>query len=365
MIRPLTAALVWLAMALLPAPLLAQTSGPVAPLKIGTRVVSPFVMRDEGGKLTGFSIDLWTAIARDMKVQYDFVVAPDLSTLLSDVAAGRSDLAIAAISITAERERSFDFSQPMFDGGLQIAVAQGPAADPDPITAFLSFVWSKAFLEILAAICVLMLLPAPFIWLLERNSGEELLDAKTSLGQFGQAVWWSVCALVGQAQDMPSRLVGRLIAVPWIMFAVLFASYFTAAVATRMTVKQLERGIDGPADLPGHKVVSVAGSSAAAWLRARNISAKETADIEKALDAVESGDAQAVVYDEPVLGYHASHGRKGRLRLTGPVFQPEHYGVMFQPGAPQRRVIDEALLRLKENGEYQRIRQKWFASAGE
>ena len=34
-----------------------------------------------------------------------------------------ADLAIAAISITAERERRFDFSQPMFDAGLQILVS--------------------------------------------------------------------------------------------------------------------------------------------------------------------------------------------------------------------------------------------------
>jgi hypothetical protein len=47
----------------------------------------------------------------------------------------------------------------------------------------------------------------PFLWLSERKAGTDLLQAKTKIGQFGQAPWWSISALIGQAQDMPSRLV--------------------------------------------------------------------------------------------------------------------------------------------------------------
>jgi polar amino acid transport system substrate-binding protein len=347
------------------APARAQTPASSPPgagaLKVGTRIVLPFAFKDADGNLTGFSVDLWNAIAKAMGVTSTFVVANDIGGLLSDVDTGKTDLGIAAISITADRETRFDFSQPMFDGGLRIAVPARNVGDPDPIAMALSFVGSRAFLEIVAGIIVLLLVPAPIIWLVERKSGAELLEAKTPLGQFGQAMWWSVCALGGQAQDMPSRLAGRLVAIPWIMFAVLFSSYFTAAVTTRMTVKQLERGIEGPEDLAGHGVISVAGSTAAAWLRDQTIPAVEVPDIGAALDQLEAGKVQAAVYDDPVLAYYAAHGKRGRVKVTGAVFHPQHYGILFRPGAPERRRVDEALLRLKENGDYQRIKQKWFS----
>jgi polar amino acid transport system substrate-binding protein len=346
-----------------PVPATAQVPAPPsgATLKVGTRVLPPFVTRDDAGKLDGFSIELWNAIAARTGIASEYVVAGNVGDLLADVSAGKTDLGIAAISITAERERIFDFSQPMFDGGLQIAVAATPSRDSDPISAFLGFVLSKSFLEIIAVILILMLVPAPFIWLVERRTGQELLDARTPLGQFGQAIWWSICALGGQAQDMPSRTIGRMIAVPWLMFAVLFASYFTAAVTTRMTVKQLERGIEGPQDLPGRSLVTVANSTAAAWLRSHSLAATEVRDIETAVQMIVSGDAQAVIYDAPVLAYLASHDKRGLVKTVGRIFKPQHYGVVFLPGAALRRTVDEALLHLKETGEYQSMKQKWFA----
>lgn len=343
------------------APPAAAQDAAASPLKVGTRILPPFVMRDDAGHLSGFSIDLWEAIASRTGTKFDYVVADNVGNLLTDVSGGKTALGIAAISVTAERERVFDFSQPMFDGGLQIAVAATAAAkEADPLDAFFTFLFSKSFLEVVALILVLMLVPAPFIWLIERKTGEELLDAKTPLGQFGQAVWWSICALGGQAQDMPSRTLGRLIAVPWMMFAVLFASYFTAAVTTRMTVKQLERGIEGPQDLVGRPIVTVANSTAAAWLRSHSLPATEVGDIDAAVQMVVKNQAQAVVYDEPVLAYLASHTRKGQIRTVGRIFKPQHYGIAFLPGAPLRRTVDEALLRLKESGEYQSLKQKWF-----
>ncbi len=43
--------------------------------------------------------------------------------MLDAVKNKQADVAIAAISITAERHSSMDFSQPYYDSGLQILVA--------------------------------------------------------------------------------------------------------------------------------------------------------------------------------------------------------------------------------------------------
>jgi polar amino acid transport system substrate-binding protein len=342
-------------------PFAAHAETPAQKIKVATRILPPFVMRDDGGKLTGFSVELWEQIAARSGLASEFVVADDIHALLALVKDGRADLGVAAISINAERGKSFDFSQPMFEGGLRIAAPQETAVAPSVVETALNFVVSRSFLEILLTILCLMLLPAPVIWLFERNSGEKLLDAKTSLGQFGQACWWSICSLAGQAQGMPSKLIGRIIAVPWLMFTVVFSSYFTAAVTTRMTVAQLHDRFESPNDLPGHRIATVAESTAALWLRERRVKTREFPDIDAALAALFANKAEAVVYDEPILAYFAAHEMKDRIQLMGATFQPQHYGFVFRPNALLRRQVDQALLEMRESGAYAELRRKYFA----
>ena len=90
----------------------------------GDAVIPPMVI-DDRGRLTGFSIDLWNAIADKLKLQTEYKVTPDVGALLEETSLGKADLGISAISITAERDRQFDFSQPMLEAGLQILVRGG------------------------------------------------------------------------------------------------------------------------------------------------------------------------------------------------------------------------------------------------
>ncbi|RUP12388.1 MAG: transporter substrate-binding domain-containing protein, partial [Methylobacterium sp.] len=87
-------------------PLALRTNDPET-WRVATHPVPPLVMEAEG-RLRGFSIDLWNAIARELGVRTAFVRVDDLPALFGAVSDGRADLAIAAVSITAERERRFD-----------------------------------------------------------------------------------------------------------------------------------------------------------------------------------------------------------------------------------------------------------------
>src|SRR5262249_6481039 len=91
------------------------------PVRVATRIVAPFVFEEEG-KLAGFSIDLWRSIAAELMLESEFSISRSVQELLSNIESEKSDVGIAAISITAERSKSLDFSQPMFDSGLQILV---------------------------------------------------------------------------------------------------------------------------------------------------------------------------------------------------------------------------------------------------
>ena len=99
----------------------ALAQGEVQELRVVTRMITPLVVTQHG-ELTGFSIELWNKLAERMQVRTRYHVAPDVGALLEEVRSGRADLGIAAIAITPEREKQFDFSEPTLNAGLQIMV---------------------------------------------------------------------------------------------------------------------------------------------------------------------------------------------------------------------------------------------------
>ena len=72
-------------------------------------------------KLVGYSIDLVVRFCR--RYGYEPVFEDvDFSTCVSAVAAGSADICASSASITEERKQSCDFSQPIYNGGLVLAV---------------------------------------------------------------------------------------------------------------------------------------------------------------------------------------------------------------------------------------------------
>lgn len=344
-------------------PLAAQTAPPdpaLKPVKVATRLIAPFVLKEDD-RHTGFSIELWTAIARELRLSTSYVEAPTLPALLDEVSSGRADLAIAAISITAERETRFDFSHPMFDAGLQIMTAAG-AGSPSPLQSLLAFLTAPGMLQTLGLLVALMLLPVPLLLYIERHHSDGVTRGESRKGRWFNTLWWSSTTLVGQATEMPHTPLGRIIAVIWMLTGVVFVSYFTATVTANLTVRQLEQGIQSPRDLPGKKVATVAGSTAAAYLRRNDIRPTEFPRIGEAFAALEAGQVQAVVYDAPILLYHAAHDGKGKVQAVGAIFQPETYGILFPTDSPLRKQVNPILLKLRESGEYRTLYRKWFAA---
>jgi len=65
-----------------------------------------------------------------------------------------------------------------------------------------------------------------------------------------------------------------------------------------------------------------------------------------------------------VLLYFASHEGKGKVQVVGPIFRKENYGIVFPDKSPLRKRVNEALLKLRENGTYDQLYKKWFGGNG-
>ncbi len=333
-------------------------------LKIATRVLPPFVT-EENGKLSGFSIDLWNKIAEEMQVKSEFVKTDSVKDILAKVQSKQADVGVGAISVTAQREKEMDFSQPIFDSGLQILVrSQGSR---NSIWRLLSQIFTPELFHLFGIMLVIILIPGHIIWLVERNhKGGFLQDSAYFPGIF-KAFWWAAATLATQAEEMPKGPLGRITAIIWMFVSVVFIAYFTATVTTSLTVDQLQSSIKGINDLPNKTVATVAESTSAKYLQQQpNITTKTFPKIEDAYAALNSTDdaakIDAIVYDGPILLYYAAHDGKGKVQIVGSVFRKENYAIAMPNGSPYRKNVNSALLSVQEKGGYQEIYDKWFSS---
>ncbi len=98
--------------------------------RLTVAIPSSFVpfMFQEDGEWTGFEVELWEAIAEENDWEFEYNTM-NFSGIITALQTGRVDAAIAAITITSEREETMDFSHAYYDSGLMLMVR----ADNDEI----------------------------------------------------------------------------------------------------------------------------------------------------------------------------------------------------------------------------------------
>lgn len=81
------------------------------------------------------------------------------------------------------------------------------------------------------------------------------------------------------------------------------------------------------------------------------------------LKEVEGGGVDAVISDSAVVGnYIKNNGDKGFSMITVPDFEVEHYGIAVRKGdAATLKMVNEALQKIRDSGEYMEIHKKYFA----
>lgn len=332
------------------------------PLRVVIRVLPPFVMKGDDGTYSGFSIDLWNELARRLKLQTEYHRGGTVDDLINDVATGKADVAISAITITAQRDVLIDFSQPMFEGGLQIAVRDvRRGGHPTELTAIWDVITSPNMLHLLLLMFISAIVIAHITWLVERRHEEGgVVEHKRYIPGIYKAFWWSMGTVGSQVDEMPRTWLGRIIALFWMFCAIIFVAYFTAAATSNLTVSTLKGNIQGPADLPGKRVAATTGSTGEAYLKQHHVNVVSVRSIGLAMKMLDEGDVEAVVADAPVLEYLGATDSRDQIQLVGGIFQKEFYGIVVANGSPLRLPINMALLEMQEDGSYNTLLESWF-----
>ncbi len=326
-------------------------------LRVVVKPVAPFVMQD-GDDWSGFSIDLWRAIAQRRGWAYSLIGVETVDQQLEAVRTGGADVSLAAISVTGERAQTVDFSYPYFTSGLQLMVGMD---QPSFLTAMISFV-TPDLLKLIGFVVLVLVVVANGVWLFERHANADF--PRAYLPGVGEALWWAGVTLttVGYGDRTPKGRLGRLLALVWMFGGIFMLANITAAVTARATVQQLQHSITSVDDLKGKQVATVAGSTSDQFLRSRGLSHVSVARIEDAYALLDQARVQAILYDAPVLQHYASTDGAGRVEVVGKPVQPQQYAIALPPESPYRRAIDQTLLQLMADGTYDTLYQRWFGN---
>jgi len=318
----------------------AQTPALPAQLIIGTKETPPFAMKGPDGKWTGISIDLWQDMATRLKLNYTFKEM-DLDQLLAGVTNGTLNAAVAAISVTAEREEVMDFTQPFFTTGLGIAVSDKATA---PWLGVLRRLVSWQFLAVISLLALVLSAVGFLMWLFERRGNAEQFGGKPLQG-IGSGFWWSAVTMttVGYGDKAPRTFGGRMVGLIWMFVAIIIISSFTAAITSALTVNQLGSSIHGPKDLPEVRVATVAGTTGESYLQHQHIVYKTYPDALTALKALAEGHEDAVVYDAPILQYLTRENYHGRIAVLPHTFIRQDYAIALPQGSPLREPLNLVL----------------------
>ena len=355
------------------------------PVRVGIRVVPPFVITEEDGTYSGLTIALWKHIAEELDISFEYVER-DIAGLLDGVAASsdagvspdartesaddtKSDAATdergttplfaaaSALTITAGREERVDFTHPFFVSGLGIAVPHQPTGLWQAVIS----IFSAEFLWVILLLILLLLFWGILVWLFERRINQDEFGGSPAEG-IGSGFWWAAVTMttVGYGDKAPKSVAGRLIGFVWMFAGIILISFFTASIASSLTVSQLDTRVSGLQDLPHVRVGALEQSATLTYLNEQRIRYRTFETISDGLRAVSEGDLDAFVHDEPIIRYYSNKDYYGEVRVLPNVFNEQYYGIALPLGSTLRNDINRVMLDFIADDEWDQLQRRYL-----
>lgn len=335
-----------------------NTAVPGTQLKVGVYVSPPFVMRD-GAHYSGMAIDLWEATAKPLGLASAYREYPSFEALTEAVQKGEADVAVSNLTITKERVERITFSQPWYDAGLRILVAERDSAGFWQVLGGLeraghlrAMAWLATI--IIVATLVLALFYRRFDTTFPRSWHEGLAES------FYEVMSVATSGKVTRANAL--GWIGRISGGVWMACGVAVIAYVTSSVTSVMTALTLTHQINSLADLPGRTVGVRGGSVAERYSSEIRLATQAYGSLDEAVTGLGNGEIVAIVGDAPVLEYYAHTHARQPFSVVGPIFHPDKYGFGFRHGNYLSHTITLQILALQEAGELEVLRRKYFGN---
>merc|ERR1719150_3281016 len=234
----------------------------------------------------GYAIDLIAEIAEILKFNYTFKWVDDgaygyknketgeWNGLMGELLSQKADLAIADLSITFEREKAVDFSNPFMTLGISILYRKPKKQEP-ALFAFMSPLDFEVWIYMVFAYFIVSILLfilarfSPYEW----DNPHPCNEQEVLVNEFSlcNSMWFTVGSLMQQGSDLtPKSISTRMIAAMWWFFTLIMISSYTANLAAFLTVERMESPIESAEDLAKQTKIKygcVESGSTAAFFR--------------------------------------------------------------------------------------------------
>jgi len=323
-------------------------------LVIGVTPTPPFVMA-ENGEYAGLSIDSWELINEKMEFDYEFKEYGSLAELLNGIENNEVDFSINPVTVTDNRMKRMDFSQPYFISHTGVA-----KRSESQMFSYLGNLFSWNFISAILILLAVIFLFGFLVWIFERKKNAE--EFGTGSRGILQGFWWSAVTMttVGYGDKSPRTTGGRVIALIWMFMAIIIISSLTAGIASSLTVQTMNDEISSVQDLSKFEVTSVESSSAKELLSLYNIEHNEVMDEKEGIALLQNEKTKLFVYDEPILRYEIKRrGLEDEIEILPKTLKKDYYGYSFPKNSALVDEINPILISVLKTMEWNSIMSKY------
>ncbi|OIW10762.1 hypothetical protein TanjilG_27708 [Lupinus angustifolius] len=318
----------------------------------------------------GFCIDVFLSAVNLLPyaVPYKFIPYGDGQNNPSDtelvrlITTGEFDGAIGDITITTKRTKMADFTQPFMETGLVVvaAVRQSDSNAWAFLAPFTPTMWS-----VTASFFIFM---GAVIWILEHRVNDDFRGPPKK--QLVTVLWFSFSTMFFAHRENTVSTLGRFVLLIWLFVVLIINSSYTASLTSILTVQQLSSPIKGIESLMNSKepIGYVQGSFVKSYLvqeigidASRLVPLKTPEESSEALKkGPQNGGVAAYIDERAYIELFLS--TRCDFTIVGPEFTRNGWGFAFPRDSPLAVDLSTAILQLSENGDLQRIHDKWLLS---
>ncbi|XP_003796852.1 glutamate receptor ionotropic, kainate 4 [Otolemur garnettii] len=367
-------------------------------LVVTTILENPYLMlkgnhqeMEGNDRYEGFCVDMLKELAEILRFNYKIRLVGDgvygvpeangtWTGMVGELIARKADLAVAGLTITAEREKVIDFSKPFMTLGISILYRVHMGRKPGYFSFLDPFspgVWLFMLLAYLAVSCVLFLVArlTPYEWYSPHPCAQGRCNLLVNQYSLGNSLWFPVGGFMQQGSTIaPRALSTRCVSGVWWAFTLIIISSYTANLAAFLTVQRMDVPIESVDDLADQTAIEYGtihgGSSMTFFQNSRYqtyqrmwnyMYSKQPSVFVK---STEEGIARvlnsnyAFLLESTMNEYYRQ--RNCNLTQIGGLLDTKGYGIGMPVGSVFRDEFDLAILQLQENNRLEILKRKWW-----
>ncbi|XP_048199970.1 glutamate receptor ionotropic, kainate 4 [Perognathus longimembris pacificus] len=367
-------------------------------LVVTTILENPYLMlkgnhqeMEGNDRYEGFCVDMLKELAEILRFNYKIRLVGDglygvpeangtWTGMVGELISRKADLAVAGLTITAEREKVIDFSKPFMTLGISILYRVHMGRRPGYFSFLDPFspgVWLFMLLAYLAVSCVLFLVArlTPYEWYSPHPCAQGRCNLLVNQYSLGNSLWFPVGGFMQQGSTIaPRALSTRCVSGVWWAFTLIIISSYTANLAAFLTVQRMDVPIESVDDLADQTAIEYGtihgGSSMTFFQNSRYqtyqrmwnyMYSKQPSVFVK---STEEGIARvlnsnyAFLLESTMNEYYRQ--RNCNLTQIGDLLDTKGYGIGMPVGSVFRDEFDLAILQLQENNRLEILKRKWW-----